>query len=46
MTTRTIIYLAILALALLSLALGGWAVKGVNTLVDKTRQTRLRPRFV
>jgi hypothetical protein len=31
MTTRTITYLAMLALILVVLAVGGWAVKGVRT---------------
>jgi hypothetical protein len=34
MTAKTTIYLAILGLALLTLALGGWTVKGAKALID------------
>jgi hypothetical protein len=41
MTTKTNLYFAILVLALLGLAVGGWTVKGAKTL---TRKTPLHPR--
>ena len=44
MTTRTTLYFAILIVALLGLAVGGWTVKGAKTLTRRTRETPLRPR--
>jgi hypothetical protein len=46
MNLKTILYLSILGLALVSLALGGWLTKGVKALVDQTREAPLRPRLV
>ena len=45
MSTKTIFYLGFLCAALLTLALGGWAVKGVKALTGRTRQPDLRLRF-
>jgi hypothetical protein len=46
MNPKTILYLSILGLAIVTLALGGWLTKGVKAFVDQTRQAPLRPRFV
>ena len=43
MNAKTIFYLSILCLALVTLALGGWLTKGVKAFVDQTRAP-LRPR--
>jgi hypothetical protein len=46
MNPKTIIYLSILGLALVTLALGGWVARGLTAFVDQTRQSPLRPRLV
>jgi hypothetical protein len=45
MSTKTILYLGLLFAALLTLALGGWTVKGAKALTGRTKQPDLRPRF-
>jgi hypothetical protein len=45
MNPKTILYLSILGLALVTLAVGGWLTKGVKAFVDQTR-TPPRPRLV
>jgi hypothetical protein len=46
MNAKTILYLSILGVALVTLALGGWLTKGVKAFVDQTRVAPLRPRLV
>jgi len=44
MSPKTTFYLCVLAVALVILAVGGWAVKAVQAFVGQTRQPSLRPR--
>ena len=46
MSAKTIIYLSILSLALVSLAVGGWVVKGVKAFARQTREPEPRLRWV
>ena len=45
MSPKSIAYLGVIFAALLTLALGGWIVKGAKSLAGQKRQPSLRPRF-
>jgi hypothetical protein len=45
MNPKAVVYLGLIFAALLTLALGGWIVKGAKTLAGQKREPSLRPRF-